>query len=68
VRYIHRVLALMLALAVKDGQLARNPAAGVRLPKAARSEERYLTHEQVTALAEAAGDRRLVVLVLAARP
>lgn len=65
VRYIHRVLALILALAVKDGRLARNPATGVRLPKAARAEKRYLTHEQVAALAEAAGDRGLVVLVLA---
>jgi integrase len=65
VRYIHRVLALILALAVKDGRLARNPAASVRLPKAARTEKRYLTHEQVAALAEAAGDRRLVVLALA---
>jgi hypothetical protein len=33
VQYVHRVFALMLAMAVKDGRLARNPAAGVRLPE-----------------------------------
>lgn len=65
VRYIHQVFSLILALAVKDGRLARNPATGVRLPKVAHPEKRYLSHEQVAALADAAGDRRLVVLVLA---
>jgi integrase len=65
VRYIHRVFALILAMAVQDGRLAKNPASAVRLPKAARSEKRYLSHGQVAALAEAAGDQRLVVLMLA---
>jgi integrase len=65
VRYVHRVLALMLELAVQDGRMARNVAKGVRLPKPQLSEKRYLTHEQVAALAEACGNHRLVVLVLA---
>jgi integrase len=65
VRYVHRVFSLMLSSAVSDGRLARNAAAGVKLPKTTRAEKRYLTHEQVAALADAAADQRLVVLVLA---
>ena len=65
VRYVHRVLALMLELAVQDGRMARNAAKGVKLPRPQLSEKRYLTHEQVAALADACGNHRLVVLVLA---
>ncbi len=65
IRQTHRVFALVLGLAVRDGRLARNPAVGVPLPRAARSEQVYLTHAQVDALAEAAGVYRLVVLFLA---
>lgn len=54
VRKTHRVLSLILALAVKDGRLARNPAADVNLPRVTATEQRYLTHEQVHALAHAA--------------
>ena len=64
VRYIHRVLSLIFGLAVRDGRLARNPADLVRLPKAAKPVKRYLTHAQVADLAEAAGEQRLVILVL----
>ena len=53
VRKVHRVLSLMLKTAVKDGRLARNPAADVNLPRVVAAERRYLTHEQVHALAEA---------------
>lgn len=53
VRKISGVLALMLDLAVKDERLARNPAAGVNLPRVAVTERRYLTHGQVDALAQA---------------
>jgi len=53
VRKIHRVLSLILALAVKDGRLVRNPAAGVNLPRVVKDERRFLTHEQVDALATA---------------
>ena len=65
VRQAHRVLALLLDLAVRDGRLPRNPAAGVGLPRAARGEPRFLSHPQVDALAGAAGENRLPILVLA---
>ena len=65
VRYIHRVLSLVLDLAVKDGRLARNPAVGVRLPRASKPDKHFLSHRQVDDLAHAAGDYRLAVLVLA---
>ena len=51
VRKIHRVFSLVLALAVKDGRLVRNPAADMNLPRVVASERRYLTHEQVRLLA-----------------
>lgn len=65
VRQAHRVLSMVLAYAVTDGRLARNPAAGVPLPRAARSSKRFLSHGQVAALASACGDDRLIVEVLA---
>jgi integrase len=65
VRQAHRVLSLVLSLAVRDGRLARNPADKVRLPRAASPEKRFLTHAQVAALAEAAGDDGIVIRVLA---
>ena len=55
VRKIHRVLSLILDMAVKDGRLARNVAGGVNLPRVRKPEHRYLTHEQVEDLATAAG-------------
>lgn len=36
VRQIHRVFSLMMGMAVQDGRIARNPATGVRLPRAVR--------------------------------
>jgi integrase len=56
VRYVHRVLYLILELAVRDGRLASNPAKGVRLPRLAKDEKRFLTHDQVWALADAAAE------------
>jgi integrase len=55
VQKIHRVLSLVLDLAVKDGRLARNVAVGVNLPRTVRHEHRYLTHDQVEDLATATG-------------
>jgi integrase len=55
VHKIHRVLSLVLDMAVKDGRLARNVASGVNLPRVGRHEHRYLTHEQVDDLAMATG-------------
>lgn len=65
VRQAHRVLSLVLALAVRDGRLARNPAAGVPLPRAVRGEHIFLTPAQVEDLADAAGRDRLAILFLA---
>jgi integrase len=74
VQYIHRVMYLILELAVRDGRIPRNPAHGVRLPKNLKSEKVFLTRDQVFALADAAaqypipeigGQYRALVLVLA---
>ena len=55
VHKIHRVLSLILEMAVKDGRLARNVATGVNLPRLRKPEHRYLTHDQVDELAVATG-------------
>lgn len=65
VRKTFRVLSLVLASAVKDERLARNPAEGVELPTITTGERMFLTHEQVHRLAQACGHYRLVVLFLA---
>ena len=44
VRKIHRVLSLILDLAVQDGRLARNVAEKINLPRPVKHEQRYLTH------------------------
>jgi len=53
VRKIHRVLSLILDMAVKDGRLSRNVAEKVNLPRPVKHEKRYLTHGQVEDLAHA---------------
>ena len=55
VRKVHRVLSMMLDMAVGDGRLRRNVAAQVNLPRPVKHERRYLTHAQVDALANACG-------------
>jgi integrase len=55
VRKIHRVLSLVLDMAVEDGRLARNVAAKVKLPRPVKHEHRYLTHTQVDDLSQACG-------------
>ena len=64
-RKVHRVLSLVLAMAVKDDRLVRNPASGVSLPRVNAAERMYLTHDQVRMVADACGPHRLVVLFLA---
>jgi integrase len=73
VHYIHRVLYLILELAVRDGRISRNPAHGVRLPKTSQADKRFLTAAEVYRLADAAaqypipevgGQYRALVLVL----
>lgn len=51
VRKIHRVLSLMLDMAINDSRLARNAAAKVNLPRPIKHDHHYLTHAQVEALA-----------------
>lgn len=63
VRQAHRVLSLVLSLAVRDGRLARNPADHVSLPRAAK--RLFLSMEQVDELADAAGDYRSAIMFLA---
>jgi integrase len=66
VRKTHRVLSLMLDLAVRDGRLARNVAKNMSLPRVTRAKHRYLSHRQVAELTEQMDDRdALIVLVLA---
>ena len=65
VRHAHRVFSMLLGLAVRDGRLSRNPAERVPLPRVRRADKRFLSHDQVAELADAAGPYRLLVLVLA---
>ncbi|WP_207229854.1 hypothetical protein [Krasilnikovia cinnamomea] len=65
VRYAHRVLSLVLAQAVRDGRMPRNPADGVRRPRLVREEPVFLDHDQVAALAEACGRYAVLVRFLA---
>jgi integrase len=66
---VHRaygVLNGILKQAVKDGRLARNPAAGVdSLPRRrTRRMRRYLTQEELHRVADASGSHRSLVLTL----
>lgn len=64
-RQAYHLLTAMLDAAVRANRLPRNPAAGVDLPRLPTTNRRYLTHEQVAALADACGPHRPLVLVLA---
>ena len=65
VKRTHYVLSGILTDAVRDNLIARNPASGVKLPRASRKRPAYLTHQQVAALAVACGEHEGLVLVLA---
>jgi integrase len=65
VRYAHRVLSLALTAAVRDGRLIRNVAEGVPLPRVVATPKRFLTHDQVQALAEACMPYGTLIRVLA---
>lgn len=65
VRAAHRVLSLLLDMAVRDRRIASNPAGGVKLPRGVSREVRALTRVQVEALAAAAGVDGDVVRLLA---
>jgi integrase len=61
----HYVLSRILGDAVRDNLIAKNPAAGVKLPRTSRKRPVYLTHQQVAALAAASGEHEGLVLTLA---
>ncbi len=65
VRAAHVALSQMMKLAVRSGRLARNPAEYAVLPRVHRASKRYLTLEEVDALAEAAGEYRAAIYFLA---
>jgi integrase len=58
------VLRQVLAMAVTENRLVVNPAEGVELPAIGDTEQRFLTLEQLHALATAAGQHRPLVYVL----
>lgn len=59
------VLRTTLAVAVDDGLVASNPAAGVKPPRRDHTPRGYLTHQQVEQLAVACGDDGKLVRFLA---
>lgn len=69
-RQAYGILSAMLDLAVEDGRLPKNPAKSSSsnrgfLPKLPKNRtHRYLTHQEVLAVAEACGEHRSLVLVL----
>jgi integrase len=65
VRQAHRVLSLVLALAVRDRRLTFNAADGVKLPRARTPDKRFLSHDEVRVLAAACGEYEALVLLLA---
>ena len=66
VRKIIGVLSGILDTAIRMGRLTDNPCHRVSLPRAAMARRRYLSIEQVEALADAAGpEHALIVRVLA---
>jgi integrase len=69
VRKIVNVLSGAMQLAVESGRIPANPAARLKLPRVTKTQKRYLTHEEVHALARAVAAREesygTLVLVLA---
>jgi integrase len=61
----HRVLRIVLNVAVRERVIGRNPAVGVKAPKPKRDEMRFLKPEEIQAIAEAVPKRyRALVLLL----
>lgn len=65
VRQTFLVLSGVMKFGVKDGRINRNPCDDIQLPRIVKSERGYLTHDQVSRLAEAVGEHGDVVLFLA---
>lgn len=65
IRKIHRVFSMVMKRAVRTRLRADNPAAEHELPRLAEDDEHvYLSHDQLEALAAAAGEYRPLILVL----
>jgi integrase len=54
----------MLAAAVRDQRISRNPCDGVSLPRLTAKAQRFLNHTELQQLADQAGPYRVMVLVL----
>ncbi|WP_169836038.1 site-specific integrase [Corynebacterium aquilae] len=63
-RRAHGVLAGILDIAVYDQRIASNVSRGVSLPRKPEPKKVYFTPQQLQALADAAGSRKLIVLTL----
>ena len=61
----HGIFKQILAYAIRTKRLAVNPADDVELPRVVHKQETALTHAQVAALVEAAGDAGPIMLALA---
>lgn len=64
---VHKAIGVVrqiLAMAVAENRLVVNPVDGVELPAVAATEQRFLTLEQLRALADASGSNRALVYVL----
>lgn len=61
----HGILRQILAYAVRTKRLALNPADGIQPPRVVHRRETALTHDQVAALVEAAGDAGPIIQTLA---
>jgi len=63
-RHAYVMLSQLLRAAQRDGRIGRNPASDVSPPAPGRHEQRYLSAEQVWALADSIGPRyRAAVLI-----
>jgi integrase len=65
VRQAYRLLGTIMRAAVESGYVARSPCVSVRLPRLPQREMLFLSAEQVRTLAEAAGEYRTLIYVLA---
>lgn len=64
VRQAHRVLSLILALAVRDNRLSRNVADDVNLPKAQSEEPIFLAEDELATIVRRAGCNGLSIKFL----
>jgi integrase len=62
---VHRVFSLIMAWEVHDERITKNPAAGVRIRRAAMPDHRYLDHATVAVLAKACEEYAPLVRLLA---